>query len=79
MQEVAVIGVADEYWGEVVAAVIVCHDKQDTILEELKEICSKHLGRYKIPKKIMFIDELPKTSVGKIDKKALQIYAKAAK
>lgn len=79
VQEVAVIGVADEYWGEIVAAIIVCQDKQDTILEELKEICSKHLGRYKIPKKIMFIDELPKTSVGKIDKKALQIYAKAAK
>ncbi|MFF2176064.1 class I adenylate-forming enzyme family protein [Lysinibacillus sp. NPDC058147] len=79
VQEVAVIGVADEYWGEIVAAVIVCQDKKDTILEEIKEICSKHLGRYKIPKKIIFIDELPKTSVGKIDKKALQIYAKAAK
>lgn len=76
VQEVAVIGVADDYWGEIVAAFIVCQDQDDTILEEINEICNKHLGRYKIPKKIIVIDELPKTSVGKIDKKALQIYAK---
>ncbi|MCL1697005.1 MULTISPECIES: AMP-binding protein [unclassified Lysinibacillus] len=76
VQEVAVIGVADDYWGEIVAAFIVCPDQDDTILEEINEICNKNLGRYKIPKKIIVIDELPKTSVGKIDKKALQIYAK---
>ncbi|MGE7943842.1 class I adenylate-forming enzyme family protein [Lysinibacillus xylanilyticus] len=79
VQEVAVIGVADEYWGEIVTAIIACKDQGDSIIEDIKEICSKHLGRYKIPKKIIFIDELPKTSVGKIDKKALQMYAKAAK
>ncbi|OXS73251.1 long-chain fatty acid--CoA ligase [Lysinibacillus sp. KCTC 33748] len=79
VQEVAVIGIADEYWGEIVVAFIVCQNQDETILEEIKEICNKHLGRYKIPKKIIVIDELPKTSVGKIDKKALQMYAKAAK
>lgn len=78
VQEVAVIGVADDYWGEIVTAIIACKDQGDSIIEDIKEICSKHLGRYKIPKKIMFIDELPKTSVGKIDKKALQMYAKAS-
>ena len=50
VQEVAVIGMVDDYWGEIVVAVIVCRDKQDTILDEIKEICSKYLGRYKIPK-----------------------------
>ncbi|MFE3575661.1 class I adenylate-forming enzyme family protein [Lysinibacillus sp. NPDC059133] len=79
VQEVAVIGVADDYWGETVVAFIVCQNQEDSLLEEIKEICSKHLGRYKIPKKIIVIDELPKTSVGKIDKKALQMYTKAAK
>ncbi|MGE8035370.1 class I adenylate-forming enzyme family protein [Lysinibacillus sp. NPDC093692] len=79
VQEVAVIGIADEYWGEIVVAFIVCQDQDETILEKIKEICNKHLGRYKIPRKIIVIDELPKTSVGKIDKKALQMYAKAAK
>lgn len=78
VQEVAVIGVADGYWGEIVTAIIACKDQGDSIIEDIKEICGKHLGRYKIPKKIIFIDELPKTSVGKIDKKALQMYAKAA-
>jgi len=79
VQEVAVIGVANEYWGEIVVAFIVCQDQDESTLVEIKEICNKHLGRYKIPKKIIVIDELPKTSVGKIDKKALQMYAKAAK
>jgi len=79
VQEVAVIGVANEYWGEIVVAFIVCQDQDESILVEIKEICNKHLGSYKIPKKIIVIDELPKTSVGKIDKKALQMYAKAAK
>ncbi|MFJ7733410.1 AMP-binding protein [Lysinibacillus sp. NPDC097231] len=77
VQEVAVIGVADEYWGEIVTAFIVCQDKEVTILEDIKELCGKYLGRYKIPKKIIFIDELPKTSVGKIDKKALQLSIKS--
>ncbi|MDM5248519.1 AMP-binding protein [Lysinibacillus sp. G4S2] len=76
VQEVAVIGVEDDYWGEIVVAFIVCNDREDTLIEEIKEICSKHLGSYKIPKKIIVIDELPKTSVGKIDKKALQMYVK---
>ncbi len=71
VQEVAVIGVADDYWGEIVTAFIVCCHQVATILDELNELCHQQLGRYKIPKQIIFLDQLPKTSVGKIDKKAL--------
>ncbi|QGG52588.1 class I adenylate-forming enzyme family protein [Lysinibacillus pakistanensis] len=78
VQEVSVIGVTDDYWGEIVTAFIVCQDRAATIIEEIKELCSKHLGRYKIPKKFIVIDELPKTSVGKIDKKVLQMYVKTS-
>ncbi len=43
----------------------------DTLCEEIKSLCRKHLGTYKVPKKIFFANELPKTHVGKIDKKKL--------
>ncbi|QDQ02898.1 long-chain fatty acid--CoA ligase [Lysinibacillus fusiformis] len=78
VQEVAVIGAPDDYWGEIVTAFIVCNPKTDSILEEVKTLCSESLGRYKMPKKIIFVDELPKTIVGKIDKKALRLSLKTS-
>lgn len=73
VKEVAVIGTSDEYWGEIITAFIVCSQQSETILEEIETLCMKHIGRYKIPKKFIFIDELPKTIVGKIDKTALYL------
>lgn len=71
VREVAVIGVGDDYWGEIVTAFIVCPHQIASLLDDLNELCHQQLGRYKIPKQMIFLDELPKTSVGKIDKKAL--------
>lgn len=71
VREVAVIGVGDDYWGEIVTAFIVCPHQVASLLDDLNELCHQQLGRYKIPKQMIFLDELPKTSVGKIDKKAL--------
>ncbi|MCM0624012.1 AMP-binding protein [Lysinibacillus sp. OL1_EC] len=71
VREVAVIGVGDDYWGEIVTAFIVCPHQVASLLDDLNELCHHQLGRYKIPKQMIFLDELPKTSVGKIDKKAL--------
>lgn len=71
IEEAAVIGLPDEKWGEVVAAFIVF--KEWSITEgELKTYCEAKLGRYKIPKKFIQVNELPKTHVGKIDKKKLK-------
>ena len=69
--EVAVIGAPDAYWGEVILAFIVSQHQTKAILEEIELLCKTHLGRYKIPKTIFYLDELPKTVVGKIDKQAL--------
>ncbi|MGN4125189.1 AMP-binding protein [Lysinibacillus sphaericus] len=74
VKEVAVIGAPDDYWGEIVTAFIVCSQKTAVISQEITALCKESLGRYKMPKKIFFIEELPKTIVGKIDKKALQLY-----
>ena len=79
VQEVTVIGVPDEKWGECVVAFIVLTDKDGAtaadfgaLAVELKEYCKKRLANYKIPKHLNFVEELPKTVVGKIDKKQLQ-------
>ncbi|HLT56803.1 MAG TPA: hypothetical protein VK057_11920 [Bacillota bacterium] len=69
IEEAAVIGLPDDLWGEAVTAFIVAKG----ILEqdELKEYCRKKLASYKIPKHFIYLEELPKTEVGKINKKEL--------
>ncbi|MGE7919779.1 class I adenylate-forming enzyme family protein [Viridibacillus sp. NPDC093762] len=71
VKEVAVIGIADCHWGEIVTAFIVSDDAFNNV-KEIQDLCRSHLGSYKIPRNIYFIPELPKTHVGKIDKKKLQ-------
>jgi long-chain acyl-CoA synthetase len=69
--EVAVIGVPDPNSAEAVKAFIVKKDSSLTE-EELKNWCKEELTGYKKPKHIEFIDELPKTNVGKILRRALK-------
>jgi fatty-acyl-CoA synthase len=71
VSEVAVIGLSDSKWGEVVTAVIVPLKGHSLQAEDVKEYCMGRLAGYKIPKRIVLVPELPKTSVGKIDKKRL--------
>ncbi len=71
ISEAVVIGVDDQKWGEKVIAFIVCKDDEILSKEDLIPYCHQHLARYKTPKNFYFLDELPKTPVGKIDKKQL--------
>ncbi|HWI49204.1 MAG TPA: long-chain fatty acid--CoA ligase [Rummeliibacillus sp.] len=75
VKEVAVIGIPDQHWGEIVTAFIVTDDAFHDD-EEIQALCREFLGGYKIPRRIHFISELPKTHVGKIDKKKLQTFDK---
>lgn len=69
IKEVAVVGVKDEKWGEVGKAIIV---SETTIAaDELRAFCLKGLAKFKIPKSFVFIDKLPQTDSGKIDRKGL--------
>jgi len=63
--EVGVIGIADEKSTEKVVAYVVANDKSITA-EEIINYCKKELTNYKVPKEVYFIDELPKSNVGKI-------------
>lgn len=69
--EAAVIGVPDENQGEVVQAYVVTHDESLTE-EELRTYCSQEMAKYKVPYKIVFIENLPKNTTGKILRRALR-------
>ncbi|MCU5784169.1 AMP-dependent synthetase and ligase [Alcanivorax balearicus MACL04] len=70
--EVAVIGVPDDKWGEVPMAVVVPRDGQTPTLESLRDFCDGKLGRFKIPKHLALVDELPRNATGKILKRTLR-------
>lgn len=72
INENAVVGIPDEKWGERVVAFISLHANGKVTEEDLKAYCAKRLAKYKIPKQFIILDEIPKTPVGKIDKKVLQ-------
>jgi acyl-CoA synthetase (AMP-forming)/AMP-acid ligase II len=65
--EVAVIGIPDEKWGELVTALVVSRDPGLTA-EEIITHCRAHLAGYKLPKRIEFTDVLPRTATGKVQK-----------
>src|SRR3954467_15787784 len=69
--EVAVIGVPDEHAGETVAAFIVPKDPNLTV-QDIRAHCRENLIGYKIPRRVEFRANLPKTSVGKVLRRALR-------
>jgi long-chain acyl-CoA synthetase len=70
--EVAVVGVPDDRWGEVGKALVVTRDGSSVSPEEVVELAGQHLASYKKPKSVDFLDALPKTPYGKVDKLALR-------
>lgn len=66
IQEVAVIGVPHPIKGEEVAAFIVLKDDETASAEEMMEFCKGRIARFKVPRKVFFIDELPKSAIGKV-------------
>ena len=68
----AVVGVPDDKWGEAVTAIVVLRDGARPSAEELIGLVKARKGSAHAPKHIQFVNELPMTGVGKIDKKALR-------
>ena len=69
---VAIIGVPDEKWGEAGKAFIVLKKGVELTEMELKNYCADKLAKYKIPRHICFLTEIPKNDAGKIDRKKLK-------
>lgn len=78
VQEAAVVAVPDAYRGEVVKAFVVPRSGAGVTVEQLVEHCKANLARYKVPATLDLVPELPKTSVGKIDKNRLRVLAAVA-
>ncbi|MDQ0215447.1 long-chain acyl-CoA synthetase [Oikeobacillus pervagus] len=71
VQEAVVVGVPDPYRGETVKAYVVLQKGTNITEEELDQFARKHLAAYKVPRLYEFRNELPKTAVGKILRRAL--------
>ena len=75
VSDAAVFGVPDEEMGESVAAAIELapgYDGSDELRGEILRFCSDHLARYKCPRLIEFVPELPRTGTGKLLKRELR-------
>ena len=72
VREASVVGVPDERWGERPLATVVVRDGQDVTAEELRTFLADHVAPWQVPERWAFIAEVPKTSVGKFNKKALR-------
>jgi len=69
---VAVIGVEDEKWGEVPRAIVTLREGESLTEEQLRSHLEGRLARYKIPKSVVFVEEMPRTASGKIRKMDLR-------
>jgi acyl-CoA synthetase (AMP-forming)/AMP-acid ligase II len=68
---VAVIGLSDEKWGEIASAIVVA-DQSKVSEQQIVEFCGTRLARYKLPKKVIFAEAIPRNPSGKILKRVLR-------
>ncbi|MFE5563484.1 MULTISPECIES: long-chain fatty acid--CoA ligase [Amycolatopsis] len=72
--EAAVVGIPDEKWDERPLVAVVLKEGQSVTAEELREFLADKVAKWQLPENWTFVDEVPKTSVGKFDKKRLRAF-----
>jgi fatty-acyl-CoA synthase len=72
VREAAVVGVASRTWDERPAVVVALHDGHTVTLEELRDFLAGRVAKWWLPDELVVVDDVPKTSVGKYDKKAIR-------
>jgi fatty-acyl-CoA synthase len=72
VREASVVGVPDERWGERPLATVVVAEGEQVSPEELRDFLADKVAHWQLPERWAFVDEVPKTSVGKFDKKVLR-------
>jgi fatty-acyl-CoA synthase len=70
--EACVVGVPDERWGERPLATVVLKEGANATVEELRDFLAEKMARWQLPERWAFIEAVPKTSVGKFDKKVVR-------
>jgi acyl-coenzyme A synthetase/AMP-(fatty) acid ligase len=68
VREAAVIAIPDELVGNKIKAIVAPHETQQLKIVELQQFCGTRVPKYMIPEMIEFLEALPKTSTGKIDR-----------
>ncbi|WP_369639653.1 acyl-CoA synthetase [Nocardia sp. JMUB6875] len=72
VREAAVLGVPDEQFGARLKAFVVVHDGHTFTEEQVRDFVKSNLARYKVPREVVFLDELPRNPTGKVLKRKLQ-------
>ena len=72
VKDAACIGIPDELYGEEVIAFVALKDNEHSSEEELRTFCRQHLAAFKCPKKVHILDEIPKSSSGKLLRRMLR-------
>jgi long-chain acyl-CoA synthetase len=70
--ETACVGVLDDYKGQIPTAFIVLKGGQSATVDEIRDFCRQSLSDYKVPKQIKFVDSMPRTGSGQIDRRRLR-------
>jgi acyl-CoA synthetase (AMP-forming)/AMP-acid ligase II len=66
--DAAAVGIPDRHYGQEIMACVIRREGHACSIEELQTFCVEHLGRYKAPKVIRFVDELPRGPSGKVQR-----------
>ncbi|MBP5609805.1 MAG: AMP-dependent synthetase, partial [Clostridia bacterium] len=66
VQDVQVIGVPDEQYGEEIMACVILKEGESMTVEEMKEYVNSHMARHKVPRYVDFVDSFPMNVAGKI-------------
>ncbi|MBI3998254.1 MAG: o-succinylbenzoate--CoA ligase [Armatimonadetes bacterium] len=69
--DAGVIGLPDAQWGQIVAAAVRLRPGARADEEDLKAFCAERLARFKVPRRIWFVDDLPRTTGGKIVRRSI--------
>ena len=72
VRDVAIVGLANEYWGEIVVAFIVKQPGSSVEAHDVVDFCKRKIASYKKPKRVYFVESLPLNSNGKVDKRRLR-------
>ncbi len=75
VRDLLVVGVPDATWGDVVVAVLECDPCTAPTLDEVRQVAGRQLARYKLPKAVIALPELPRTASGKVDRCAVRALA----
>ena len=73
IEDIAIIGVPDERWGEVGQAFVIPKKSASLEVDDIIGFCSERMAKFKCPKKVLFCEEFPRTSLGKVRKRELLI------